>query len=127
MRPSCRSEQSEFCSTLALFRCPSACGDSSFCVINSLCVVVLVLCPLCRYKAIISDPNRLTSRKGGLSHLKENEMRIRVEKKLPKLEGIIENLVTEWEKENDAVLTINGVRFLVRLTCGPDCAATPFQ
>ena len=67
-----------------------------------------------QYEALVADPNRLTSRKGGLSHLKENEMRIRVEKKLPKLEGIIGGMVKKWQTENETVLIINGSPFLVR-------------
>ena len=67
-----------------------------------------------QYEKIVSDPNRLTSRRGGLSHLKENEMRIRVEKKLPKLEAHITEMVTKWEAENDCTLLVNGKSYLVR-------------
>ena len=67
-----------------------------------------------KYEAMIADPNRLTSRGRGLSQLKENEMRIRVEKKLPKLEAALSEMVSKWETENEATLIFNGVKFLVR-------------
>ena len=41
-------------------------------------------------------------------------MRIRVEKKLPKLEAAITEMVTAWEKENEATLVFDGEPFLVR-------------
>jgi len=64
------------------------------------------------YQALISDPNRLKSRSSGLTQLKENEMRIRVEKKLPKLESILATAVAKWEKENETTLMIDESPFL---------------
>jgi hypothetical protein len=65
-----------------------------------------------KYDALISDPNRLTSRGRGLSQLKETEMRIRVEKKLPKLQLVLKEVVNKWQVENETVLVYDGTPFL---------------
>jgi hypothetical protein len=64
------------------------------------------------YQKIISDPSRLTSRRGGAARLHEEKLERRIKRDLPKATAKLCSMVQQWETDNDQHFVLNGERIL---------------